>query len=100
MSEILGVAGSFLIGMLTGGFYFAGLWWTVARLARARHPGRLMLASYLLRSGGVVVIFVFLTLQFEIWGIIAALPGFWLSRVLMIRRQDRRTAQPIHGRHG
>lgn len=85
MSEIAGVVVSFFIGALSGAGYFAGLFWTVTRLTRARHPGRLMLASYFLRSLMAGVIFAILIFYFTVWGVVAALLGFWLSRAWMTR---------------
>lgn len=43
----------FAIGLLLGGIFFGGLWWTVRRALVSPHPARWFLISLIVRSGGV-----------------------------------------------
>jgi F1F0 ATPase subunit 2 len=42
---------AFAAGAVIGGFYFAGLWWTVRLLPRVRHAAAWVAASFALRAG-------------------------------------------------
>jgi F1F0 ATPase subunit 2 len=42
-------------GLLLGGYYFGGLWWTVRRLPGRAKPGRFLAASFCLRLTPVLV---------------------------------------------
>lgn len=58
MSASLTLALVFLGGMLAGGAYFGGLMLTVRRARSARNPGMLFLASFTVRTGCVLPLFV------------------------------------------
>lgn len=77
---------SLLAGAGLGLLYFLILWATVQRLAEARQPAILMLASLLLRFTLAVVGF-FLLARFGGWEqlLLAAL-GFTALRLFMVRR--------------
>jgi F1F0 ATPase subunit 2 len=81
----------FSAGLVLGGLYFAGLWWTVRRLPDSRRPGLLALASFLLRAS--VVLAVFYTLMNGRWhNLGASLCGFMVVRWLLTRRIGTRAA--------
>lgn len=77
--------GAALAGALLGLTYFAGLWWTVQRVTRARHPVRLVAASFLLRAA-LAVAALFLIMSGEVMRLLVALGGFLLVRTLVLRR--------------
>jgi F1F0 ATPase subunit 2 len=83
----LGVA--LLAGGGLGGFYFAGLWWTVRKLPTAQSPALLSLGSFLLRTA--VVLAGFYLVMGDDWErLVACLLGFLAARVAMVRRMKPR----------
>ena len=74
-----------LCGFATGGFYFAGLWWTVRRIRTSRRPGLLVFSSFLVRAGlTVCVLYLILGACWE--RLLFSLLGFLLVRSLCVRR--------------
>ena len=73
------------VGLAVGIFYFAGLWWTVQRLARVRRPALWTLASFLLRSAVVLAVF-YAASQGRWERILFCFGGFILARFLVVRR--------------
>mgnify|MGYP006278989035 CR=1 FL=1 len=72
----------FLIGIGLGVGYFLGLWWTVGRAMRSRHPHRWLIGSAAVRL--VLLLLAFWVLMDGHWeNLIAALLGFWVARVLL-----------------
>lgn len=81
----MGIALAFAAGIGIGGFYFTGLWWTVQRLPRVRHPGAWMTASFLVRAGLCLPAFYGL-LQVG-WPLLpSTLAGFILVRMVATHR--------------
>lgn len=70
---------SLLAGVMLGGAFYGGLWFTVRRLPVTRHPALLALASFWIRSLVVLAGFVLLMKQRWQYGLIA-LVGFTLGR--------------------
>ncbi len=66
-------------GMLTGLFYFGGLWLTVRRLVSARRPALLMLASFAVRTAIALVVF-YLIMNGSWLRLVVALAGFLVMR--------------------
>ena len=83
-SLIVALAG----GMLLGAIYLAVLWLSVRGLVQVRHPGLLMVASYMLRMllliGGL-----YLLGDGQWQSFVAALAGFILVRTLILRLLGR-----------
>ena len=76
---------SFLVGVLGGGLYFSGLWFTVRHLPGARRPGLLLLGSLALRL--VLLLGAIYLLASAHWShLLSALAGVVLARTLLIRR--------------
>lgn len=75
----LSAAGGLAIGLL----YFGGLWWTVRRMASARHPAALVAGSFLVRAavaaGGIVLIS-----GGKLVLLAAAMAGFLIGRTILI----------------
>ncbi len=76
------LATTFLIGIGLGLFYFGGLWFTVQRLETTRHPGLLLVGSYIVRT--LVVVFCFYLVMRGSWPrLLACLAGFLAIRTLL-----------------
>lgn len=78
---------SAVLGATLGFGYFGGLWLTVRRLPHVRHPGVLILASFLGRM--TLLLFAILWLaagQFD--RLLVALAGLLAARLLLIRRWE------------
>jgi F1F0 ATPase subunit 2 len=76
---------AFICGIGIGGFYFAGLWWTVRRLQTSHRPGLLALASFLVRVGSSGVAFFFI-LDGHWERLLVGLLGFMVMRSIVVRR--------------
>ena len=74
---------AFFIGIILGGLYFGGLYLTVQRIYKSKHPGFLMALSLLLRMGGLVAAFFYISMNGYI-EILIALVGVILARFIMI----------------
>ena len=78
-----------LVAALAGAFvallYFAGLWWTVQRVAEARYPVALLAASFVLRAG-LAVGALWLIMQGDVRRVLIALGAFLVVRAVVIGR--------------
>lgn len=75
-----------LAGILLGGLFFGGLLYTVTHLADWKYPKNVLLISFLLRLALILGGF-YLIMQWNGYGIFAALIGFFLIRVYFTRVQ-------------
>jgi F1F0 ATPase subunit 2 len=93
VSEVVHLILAFTAGLAVGLFYFGGLWLTVQRLPQARHPGMLAAASMFVRTGLTLLAF-YLVMAGRWERLLACLAGFFLVRLLLVRRlgPDRRQA--------
>lgn len=91
MNELFGLAVALAGGAMLGALYFALLWFTVARVATVRHPAVLVIASLLVRMG-VLLLGLYLLMAGQIERLLAALLGFLLVRVVVVRRVRDRAA--------
>jgi F1F0 ATPase subunit 2 len=73
-----------LVGALLGGFFFVGLWWTVNRVPRAKHPVVLFLASGVVRTAVVMSGFWFVGRGNAI-AMMCCLVGFISARLVLTR---------------
>jgi F1F0 ATPase subunit 2 len=73
-----------LAGILAGSVFFGGLWWTVKRLATAKHPALLMVGGAVLRTGLVLGVFL-LAGRDHLDRMLAALVGFVIARIVIVR---------------
>jgi F1F0 ATPase subunit 2 len=71
-------------GAALGFFYFGGLWLTVQRIATARHPGSLILCSFLVRMAALLAVLYWIaTVHFT--RLLAAMLGLIAVRLLLTR---------------
>ena len=71
-------------GLVLGGLYFAGLWWTLERLGRWRQPAVALGVSFFVRAALLMSALLWITGGRPL-PIIAALVGFWVSRFIFCR---------------
>ncbi len=76
------------IGVLLGGGYFAGLWWTVANLRAAAHPTARLLGSFALRATVAAVALLYVA-RAGAFPLAAAVAGFLLARTVLVRMWGR-----------
>lgn len=82
MSEVLPLLFAFLAGMLLGGLFFGGLWWTVQKGLQSVNPGVWFINSFLVRTGATVTGFYFMGA--DSWQkLLLMLAGFIISRLLV-----------------
>ncbi len=82
-----------LVGLLLGGFFFAGLWWTIQKGLTAKHPALWFLGSILVRTA-VVLVGVYLVSDGKWERMLACLVGFVLARFLVMRYRPFKDVQP------
>jgi F1F0 ATPase subunit 2 len=85
MGEAAGWLGAAFGGGLLALVYFAGLWWTVRRATRARHPVALVAASFVLRAALAVAVLL-LIMSGDIVRLLVALGGFLMVRAVVLWR--------------
>ena len=85
MNTIGYLAYALMAGIILGALYFGGLWVTVNRLPKARHPALLVLLSYFLRIA--LLMGGFYLVMDENWlPLTVCVAGFLAMRYLAVRR--------------
>ena len=74
------------IGLGLGILYFAGLWLTLKNMNQVRSPIVLTLGSFILRTGAVFLILIYIARQGDWLNILILLVGFIIGRILLSRR--------------
>jgi len=84
LSSVLAFGGGVGLSVL----YFGGLWLTVQRVVEAEWPKMLLLGSFVVRTGLVLIGFYLVVLWMgERWELLAAcLLGFIVGRTVLVRR--------------
>lgn len=84
MAEMICLPWAFAGGVLLGGFFFHGLWWTVRKGLGSPRPALWFLVSYLVRMA--VVMSGFYLLSGGLWSRLAVcIIGFVLARCFVVR---------------
>jgi F1F0 ATPase subunit 2 len=84
MSETPAVFLALLAGVLLGGIFFGGLWWTIRRGVSSKQPAIWFSGSLLLRT--VIAVAGFYFVSHGNWRLLlACLLGFILARILVTR---------------
>jgi F1F0 ATPase subunit 2 len=82
MNDVLYLMVACLAGMLLGGVFFGGLWWTVGKCLRTPHPAQWMLASGLFRMSVTLTGF-YLVSAGQWQRLLACLVGFITARLVV-----------------
>ncbi len=89
ISEMFTIAVAAVLGLVLGGFYFGGLWWTVRRMPRTRAPLSLYFGSLAVRLALVLTAF-YGVLTYSSWlPLVASLIGFLVARIVLTRSLGR-----------
>jgi F1F0 ATPase subunit 2 len=73
------------VGLVLGLVYFGGLWFTVQKISSSRLPALLTMASFLVRSAAVLLVFYFV-MDGYIERLAALMIGFLVSRQILVAR--------------
>ena len=84
MNETMILAGSLLVGLMLGAFFFGGLWWTIQMRSPSELSGVLFAGSILLRMAVAVTGF-YLVSHGDWRKLVACLAGFLLARSAVTR---------------
>ena len=82
MNEFLSLASALAAGLLLGGIFFAGLWWTVRKGVSSNRPALLFLGSLLLRMSITLTGFYFVGREDWLRWLLCLL-GFVLARLVV-----------------
>jgi F1F0 ATPase subunit 2 len=94
MSDVAILSGSLMAGVLIGGFFFGGLWWTVQKSLTSNNPVLWFFGSTLLRTGFAMAGFYF-TSRNDWQKLLVCLLGFVIARII-VTRFTRTTNKRIH----
>jgi len=84
MNEIVGIVLVGIIGLLLGGFFFGGLWWTVRRGVKSSRPALFFMASLIIRI--LVVLGGFYLVCRDDWRrFVACLAGFIIAKFIVLK---------------
>jgi F1F0 ATPase subunit 2 len=84
MSEPLNLLIALLAGLVLGGMFFGGLWWTIQKAVDSRSPAIWFLGSLLLRMSVTLAGF-YLVARSQWEGLLACLLGFIVARTIVLR---------------
>lgn len=84
MNEIGGVALALGAGVMLGGMFFGGLWWTIQKVVSSDHPALWTLGSLLLRTGVALAGFYYIARDHWV-RLPACLLGFVMARLIATR---------------
>ncbi|HAJ32846.1 MAG TPA: ATP synthase subunit I [Candidatus Atribacteria bacterium] len=75
-----------LVGLGLGLLYFGGLWLTIKNMNQVRSPIVLTLGSFILRTGAVFLVLIYVARQGDWFNIFILLVGFIVSRIFLSRK--------------
>ena len=79
-----------LVGLGLGILYFGGLWLTIKNMNQSRSPIVLTLGSFILRTGAVFLVLIYVARQGDWENILILLAGFIGSRIFLSRMIGKR----------
>jgi F1F0 ATPase subunit 2 len=82
--DFAGVFVALIMGAGLGLFYFCGLWLTVKQLHKSLHPASLTIASFLVRTGVILLGFYYI-MEGRLERLLAAMAGFLIVRLILVR---------------
>lgn len=83
MNEWIALAGALLVGILAGGLFFGGLWYTVKKGITLKNPSLLFLGSFLLRTLATLALFYYVSAGS--WQrLLVCTTGFLLARLIVL----------------
>ena len=86
-------------GVALGTLYFGGLWLTVQKVSSTAYPGLLMIGSFFMRIGILLITFYWLIMSS--WTFLAVgLVGFLLARTALIHRLKPQKEIPAGENYG
>ncbi|MEP6947236.1 MAG: ATP synthase subunit I [Acidobacteriota bacterium] len=84
MNETLTLVLALGSGILLGGIFFGGLWWTVKKVVLAARPALWLIGSMFLRTG--IVLGGFFVFARDSWeSVLMCLLGFIIARIIVTR---------------
>jgi F1F0 ATPase subunit 2 len=101
MNEISNMVLPFIVGWLLGILFFGGLWFTVKKLTASKIPALLVLGSFIVRVGIVLIGFYFIG-SGDWKKLIVCLIGFIVARFAVIhytKSMDEKIVQIKKGAH-
>ena len=75
-----------LVGMGLGLLYFGGLWLTIKNMNQVRSPIVLTLGSFILRTGAVFLVLIYIARKGDWFNIFILLIGFIAARIFLSRK--------------
>jgi F1F0 ATPase subunit 2 len=93
MNEVAALTVVLMAGILIGGFFFGGLWWTVQKGLTSKNPALWFFGSTLLRLGIALAGF-YLVARSDWRKLLICMLGFLIARVA-VTRLTRTTRQGI-----
>jgi len=82
MTEVWSLVLALVTGVLLGGVFFGGLWWTVRRMGSSKRPALLMFGSFLVRNSVALGGF-YLIGRGHLERLLVCLVGFVIARILV-----------------
>ncbi|MFW6140426.1 MAG: ATP synthase subunit I [Acidobacteriota bacterium] len=100
MNEILSYALSLAAGFVLGYIFFGGLWWTVSRLPKMKHPMLWTFLSLFLRLGISLIGFYLIARKGSWIHILICLVGFMTIRFILTTPKQKKMGKSKKGDAG
>ncbi|MFP4114133.1 MAG: ATP synthase subunit I [Spirochaetota bacterium] len=93
--EFVAIAVGLAGGFASGAAFFGGLYATTSRIARARRPGLLVTASFVVRTVVVLAAAWLVGTSFGPWSLLAYLVGITAARIVLVALARRRALASV-----
>ncbi len=94
MAVLLQIVAGLGGGLLTGGMFFGGLWWTVQQLTTSPRPAVLAIGSLVVRLTFLAA-GLWATAQFGLAALLAAGAGLLIARQWIVRHVRTQSAEAV-----